>query len=75
MYFKKKIFLALTIKACIFLKQIKKIKKFVLIIGNEKKSLIKKINFKIDIFLKIKNYRKKSLNVNVINGILLNYLK
>ncbi|MGK2912705.1 MAG: TrmH family RNA methyltransferase [Candidatus Carsonella ruddii] len=75
LFFKNKFFLALTIKAYILLKKIKKIKKFVLIIGNEKKSLIKKINFKIDIFLKIKTYRKKSLNVNVINGILLNYLK
>ncbi|XRA05479.1 MAG: TrmH family RNA methyltransferase [Candidatus Carsonella ruddii] len=74
-FFKKKIFLALTIKAYIFLKKIKKIKKFVLIIGNEKKSLVKKNNFKIDIFLKIQTYRKKSLNVNAINGILLNYLK
>ncbi|MFI4878700.1 MAG: TrmH family RNA methyltransferase [Candidatus Carsonella ruddii] len=75
LFFKKKIFLALTTKAYIFLKKIKKIKKFVLVIGNEKKSLIKKINFKIDIFLKIKTYRKKSLNVNVVNGILLNYLR
>ncbi|MFI4870114.1 MAG: TrmH family RNA methyltransferase [Candidatus Carsonella ruddii] len=75
LFLKKKIFLALTIKAYIFLKKIKKIKKFILIIGNEKKSLIKKINNKIDIFLKIKTYRKKSLNTNVINGIILNYLK
>ncbi|MFI4883748.1 MAG: TrmH family RNA methyltransferase [Candidatus Carsonella ruddii] len=75
LFFKKKVFLALTIKAYVFLKKIKKIKKFILIIGNEKKSLIKKINNKIDIFLKIKTYRKKSLNTSVINGIVLNYLK
>ncbi|MGK2916034.1 MAG: hypothetical protein ACSLEH_00285 [Candidatus Carsonella ruddii] len=75
LFFKKKIFLALTIKAFIYLKKIKKIKKFVLIIGNEKKSLIKKNNYKVDIFLKIKTYRKKSLNTNVINSIVINYLK
>lgn len=74
-FFKNKFFIALTIKAFILLKKVKNKKKFLLFIGNEKKSLSKKIFLKMDILLKINTYRKKSLNVNVINGIILNYLK
>ncbi|WGS66731.1 hypothetical protein MEJ65_00350 [Candidatus Carsonella ruddii] len=74
LYFIKKItvLISLTIKSCFFLKQIIIKKNFSILIGNEKKSIKKKFFLKSDILLKIKTYCKKSLNVNVVNGILLN---
>ncbi|WP_211118640.1 TrmH family RNA methyltransferase [Candidatus Carsonella ruddii] len=74
-YIKSKIIISLTNKSNIILKKIKIVIKFIIFIGNEKNSLSKKILKKSDILLKIKTYRKKSLNVNVVNGIILNYLK
>ncbi|WP_433927735.1 TrmH family RNA methyltransferase [Candidatus Carsonella ruddii] len=74
-YMNNKILIGLTNKSNIFLKKIKIKINFIILIGNEKKSFQKKIFKKTDILLKIKTYRKKSLNVNVVNGIILNYLK
>ncbi|XZR52651.1 MAG: hypothetical protein ACM3Q7_00340 [Candidatus Carsonella ruddii] len=68
---KKYIIINLSIKSFFFLKQINIKKFFSILIGNEKKSIKKKIFLKSDIILKIKTYCNKSLNVNVINGIFL----
>ncbi|AFP83725.1 putative RNA methyltransferase, TrmH family [Candidatus Carsonella ruddii CS isolate Thao2000] len=43
----------------------------IILLGNEKNSLNKKFFLLSDIILKIKTYCKKSLNVNVVNGICL----
>ncbi|WP_416044556.1 TrmH family RNA methyltransferase [Candidatus Carsonella ruddii] len=74
-YIKNKIIISLTINSKTLLKKIVLKIKFIIFIGNEKKSLSKKILKKSDILLKINTYRKKSLNVNVVNGIILNFLK
>ncbi|AFP84099.1 putative RNA methyltransferase, TrmH family [Candidatus Carsonella ruddii HT isolate Thao2000] len=68
---KKFTLISLTIKSKIFLNKINIKTNFALLIGNEKKSIKKKILLLFDIILKINTYCKKSLNVNVVNGILL----
>lgn len=68
---KKKVLISLTTKSKNFLKKIKIKINFVLLIGNEKNSLKKKYFLKSDFLLKIKTYCKKSLNVNVVLGIIL----
>ncbi|AFP83915.1 TrmH family RNA methyltransferase [Candidatus Carsonella ruddii] len=68
---KKYILISLTTKAKLFFNNIKIKKKFAFLIGNEKKSIKKKILFNFDLLLKINTYCRKSLNVNVINGIFL----
>ncbi|BFI90880.1 TrmH family RNA methyltransferase [Candidatus Carsonella ruddii] len=77
LFFIKKniILISLTIKSTIFLKQILIKKKFSILIGNEKKSIKKKIILISDILLKIKTYCNKSLNVSVVNGIILYKIK
>ncbi|WMC19326.1 MAG: TrmH family RNA methyltransferase [Candidatus Carsonella ruddii] len=68
---KKNILISLTTKSFFFLKQIIIKNNFSILIGNEKKSIKKIFFLKSDILLKIKTYCKKSLNVNVVNGIIL----
>ncbi|BAF35084.1 hypothetical protein CRP_053 [Candidatus Carsonella ruddii PV] len=62
---------SLSISSYFVLNNFKLLKKFVIVIGNEKYGINNSIILHSDFILKIKSYRKKSLNLSIVSGITL----